>query len=243
MARISVPRIEASGSSTRPSSDLRASGRRRTVMAAAALASVLIAPHGEVAADAGADLSLSASRGPVGTTLVLESPDVFGMDADLCPDPDPAPETPWGDEDAFEVRWELGLLPDGIVGTPVAEGSDFRYTTLGTEVVDVLDSGVVASEPGVEWSTTVTVPDGLAPGQRFMVNAECWRRGEGVPGGAAVWFHYYYLPVFTVTAADGSVPTTVPPSTAPGATTVPASPGTPSAAPAAPRAGSASFTG
>ncbi len=215
------------------------------LLAVFALFVVFVGSARPVAADAGADLALSAARGPAGTVVELASADVFAMGADRCPGL--SGDRTWNEGDTFEVRWELGLLPDDVVGSPVAEGSDFRYTTMGTPVVRVLDRGVVATEVDVPWHTTITVPAGVEPGQRLVVTGGCWRRGAGLPDGGELWFGYYYLPVFTVTSADGSVPTTTAPTTvsSPGttATTVAAAPAPPVAAPAAARPGVAAFTG
>lgn len=204
-------------------------------------ASLLAGTTSPVAADAGADLMVSVARGPVGTAVVVSSPDVFDMGADLCPGINA--ERTWDEGDTFEVRWELGLVSPEVEGSSVAAGTDFRYTTTDVAVVEVLDTGVVATEVDVPWRTTLTVPGGLVPGQRLVVKAACWRLGAAVPDGAEVWFSYYYVPLFTVTAADGSVPDTTPSSSAPTTSAARPAPGTPSAPPAAPRPGAASFTG
>lgn len=207
-------------------------------------ASLVAGAQHPAGADAGADLALSAASGPVGTTLDLWSPDIFSMDADMCPDLDGTRS--WDDGDTFEVRWELGLMADGAVGNRVIEGADFLYTTLGTEVVTVLDTGSVSTDPGVPWRTTVTVPEGVAPGQRLVVNASCWRLGSAVEGGEQEWMTYYYLPVFTVSDADGSIPTTsstTAPPAAPAPSSGPSPASVPTQPPAAARPGTASFTG
>lgn len=212
------------------------------VAAMAALgAAVLAGPSLPAAADAGADLALSAASGPVGTTLELRSPDLFDMGADLCPGINA--ERTWDEGDAFEVRWELGLVSSEVEGSSVGQGTDFRYTTTDVPVVEVLGAGVVATEVDVPWSTTVTVPEGLASGQRLVAKAACWHLGPNVVDGAEVWFTYYYVPLFRVTAADGSVPTTTAPTSVPTPPTVPSAPAAPAAPPAAPRPGAASFTG
>lgn len=201
-------------------------------------AAVLAGPPLPSAADAGPDLALSAARGPVGSTLELRSPDSIEMGADVCPGL--RADRTWDEGDTFEVRWELGLVSPDVDGSAVAQGSDFRITTSDVAVLQVLDTGVVATEVDVPWSTTVTVPQGLVPGQRLVVKAACWRLGADVADGAEVWFSYYYVPLFTVTAVDGSVPDTTPSSSVPTATTVPASP---AARPAEARPGAAAFTG
>jgi hypothetical protein len=90
----------------------------------------------------------------------------------------------------------------------------------------------------------------VLPGQRLVVNASCWRIGDAVQGGEVEWLSYYYLPVFTVTDVDGSVPTTepvlpIPPATPTSSSTVAPRPGgpAPGAPPAVARPGAASFTG
>jgi hypothetical protein len=212
------------------------------VAAVAALgASVLAGSPLPVAADAGPDLALSAARGPVGTTLELHSPDVFGMGVDVCPGLDT--DQAWDEADTFEVRWELGLVSPAVLDSSVAQGPDFRIATTDVAVVEVLDTGVVATEVDVPWRTTVTVPEGLVPGQRLVVKGACWHLGADGADGAEVWFTYYYVPLFTVTAADGSVPVTTPSPSVPTAVTVAPVPVTPAAPPAAPRPGAAAFTG
>lgn len=190
-----------------------------------------------VDAAAAADLALSAHQGPAGADLVLSSADVFDLGADLCPDPDGFQT--WEEGDSFEIRWELGLLPEGAVGNPLADGSGAMYTTRGDYEVEVVASGSVPTEPGEPWGAPVTVPADLVPGQRLVADATCWRMGAGIVGGEEPWRPYYYLPVFTVTAADGSVPTSAPSTSAPGAPAMPA----PGADPAAARPGAASYTG
>jgi hypothetical protein len=221
--------MDPRSSATEPS--IRRRRRWRPIAAGfVVVASLLaVAPGAEVGADAGNDLAISLYQGPAGTEVELLSPDTFSMGADVCP----GAEATFNEGDTFEVRWEIGPLPGSASELPYPENGVPAITTLDSDLEVVLATGSVATEPGVPWSTTVTIPASAEPGQLLVINAECWRVEPG--GVENVWMNYYYLPVFLVTNADGSLPTTTLLGSEPGAA--------PEALPAQAEQGSPAFTG
>ena len=176
--------------------------RSMSLSGAFLMAALLVLTPAGAGADAGPDLVLRPGSGPVGTTIEVFSPDQLAMDADQCRSERQAEGT--NESDAYEVRWSLGVLPVSATDAPLIGGSG-TVVTPDVEPVAVLATGVVPTQVGVPWRTTVTVPATAEPGQRLAVWADCWRSGPEVAGGEKIWFSYYYLGVFTVT---GTSPTT-----------------------------------
>jgi hypothetical protein len=204
----------------------------RTAMVA--LLAVLVGPPSPVVADAGADLVFSTPAGPAGTTVEVYSSDAFNMNLGQCPSDTDSRPVDTGDR--FEVRWELALLPPAVSGSPTSAGGGHRYVTFDVPIEAVLGAGVVRTESGVAWAADVRIPVDVAAGRRLTVRGSCWRIGPR--GEEEEWFPFAYLPVYTVTGADGSVPPPSSPSTTPAASSVPdRAPG------ASARPGAPSYTG